>query len=336
MREYAVAGINRTIGIGEYSIATVWGLPLYNAPAYDQIRGLIPTTLSELADAGLLDQQQTAGYYKPSQIARNLKSDLVPLWQVICAQELDDDEATLLRVIADLSERRRATYADIDWVQHDDLLTSTGWDYDQAYTIAEELRRRSFIGVSATMGAFRSHVTYRGLVWLRKQGETTEARWLDDLLREGETTSVEIKREQHTDTKDQKAELVKDLLALANTKTSGSRWLVVGFDDKSFAWHSPPDSKLSQNHLEQLLSVYTEPMVELRYTVTEARGQQFAKIEVLRDASKLPYRVKATLRGEKREIRQDQVFVRHGSQVEEPTEAELNALIEEGQRTRGE
>lgn len=339
MRVYADAGIDRTVGIGEYQIATVGPFNLYQAPAYDGFRGVVLTTLSELADAGLLDEQHTQGYYKPSDIARRLKGDLTPLWQAFCSEELDSDEEALLRVVAALSERQKETYADIDWVRDEEVIATLGWpeEMDRVYPVAEELHRRGLIGFSATMGpAFRAHITYRGFVWLRKQGETQESQFLDGLLGEGETTSVEIKREQHTDTNDQKAELVKDVLSLANTKASGAHWLIIGFNDKAKAWHGPPDPKLTQNHLEQLMSAYSEPCVEVRFTVSESRGQPFAKLQVVRDATKLPYRVKKGLRGEKRGIQPQQVFVRHGSQVEEPTPAELQQLIEEGQRARGE
>jgi hypothetical protein len=339
---YARAGINRTVGLGEYDIATVTvagigPLTLYQAPAYEGFRAVLLTTLSELSDAALLDEQNTHGYYKPSDIARKLGDDLTPLWQAFCNEELDSDEAELLRVLATLSERQFATYADIDWVGHDALISALAWPegMDRVYPVAEELKRRNLIGFSATMGpAFRAHITYRSLIWLRKQGETLEAQFIDSILAEGETTSIEIKREQHTDTNDQKAELVKDLLSLVNTKASGDRWLIIGFDDKTRSWYSPPDPKLNQNHLEQILAMYTEPVIDIRFETTVARGQAFAKIHVLRDATKLPYRVKKGLRGEKRQIHEQQVFVRHGSQVEEPTPLELDELIEEGNRAR--
>jgi len=47
------------------------------------------------------------------------------------------------------------------------------------------------------------------------------------------TAAPNFKQELETRTKDQKAEFVKDVLGLVNTKASGERWLIVGFDDKS-------------------------------------------------------------------------------------------------------
>lgn len=57
-----------------------------------------------------------------------------------------------------------------------------------------------------------------------------------------------------------------------------------------------------------------------------------AIIEVRRDPAKLPHRI--VLGGGK--VRAGQVYVRHGSQVEEPTAAELGELQVEGDRARGE
>lgn len=67
---------------------------------------------------------------------------------------------------------------------------------------------------------------------------TLEAREIDDLVEEWETTSVEFKQELETRTKDQKAEFVKDVLGLVNTKASGERWLIVGFEDETHTYHS--------------------------------------------------------------------------------------------------
>jgi len=63
----------------------------------------------------------------------------------------------------------------------------------------------------------------------------------------------------HTNTPDEKAELIKDILALANTHASGRRWLIIGFDPKTHTYSGPPDAKLTQDHLEQLLSPYGRP-----------------------------------------------------------------------------
>ncbi len=87
------------------------------------------------------------------------------------------------------------------------------------------------------------------------------SRWLDQLVSEWETTSVNFKRDLETKTADQKAELVKDVLGLANTQASGQRWMIIGFEDKTRVYRGPPNPKLNPDHLEHLLSQYTAPMV---------------------------------------------------------------------------
>jgi hypothetical protein len=68
------------------------------------------------------------------------------------------------------------------------------------------------------------------------------------------------------------------------------------------------------------------------------RAGRVGKLEVLRDAKKLPYSVAKSLgeksAGDKKRITEGQVFVRHGSQTEPPTDAERRAIEEEGERAR--
>jgi predicted HTH transcriptional regulator len=172
----------------------------------------------------------------------------------------------------------------------------------------------------------------RGLVWETKRGFTAEAQFIDDLVTEWETTSVEFKSDISTDTAGQIAEFIKDVLSLATTKTSGRRWMIIGFDDDTHEYCGSPNPKLTQNHLEQLLQVYTKPMVEVRYQVVDYRKEPVGKLEVFRKAKHLPYKVAKSLgsQNDKRRISEGAIYVRHGSQVQHPTPEELEALEEEG------
>jgi hypothetical protein len=163
-----------------------------------------------------------------------------------------------------------------------------------------------------------------------------ESQFIDDLVAEWETTSVDFKRELSLDTMDQKAEFVKDILSLVNTKASGRRWLIIGFDDRSRAYFGPPDSRIAQDRIEQLIARYIEPSVDVRYEVVDYRAGRVGKLEVVRDPKKLPYRVKEQMnRGDRKApLMPGDLFVRHGSQVEKPTDAELLALQEEGDHAR--
>jgi hypothetical protein len=87
-----------------------------------------------------------------------------------------------------------------------------------------------------------------------------------------------------------------------------------------------------------LAAEYTDPCVELRYEVVDYRNGSVGKLEILRNPKKVPYKVAKSLgeklKEDKKQIAQGQIFVRHGSQVEEPTDLELQALLEEGNHAR--
>lgn len=59
------------------------------------------------------------------------------------------------------------------------------------------------------------------------------------------------------------------------------------------------------------------------------------KLEIMGDPKKLPYKVRDSV-GDKKRIEAGDVFVRHGSLVEKPTDAEPKAIEDEGRRARGE
>lgn len=56
---------------------------------------------------------------------------------------------------------------------------------------------------------------------------------LQEALAEGETTNVEVKERLDLDTDDGRAKYIRHSLALATTRLSGSRLLIVGFKDET-------------------------------------------------------------------------------------------------------
>ena len=207
---------------------------------------------------------------------------------------------------------------------------------DRLQFIAHELKQWGFVsGWISVAGTVQIQSTFKGLVWETRRGFTLESQFIDDLVAEWETTSVDFKRQLSLDTMDQKAEFVKDIWSLINTKASGRRWFIIGFDDRSHAYFGPPDSRITQNRIEQILARYIAPSVDVLYEAVECRVGRVGKLEVIRDPTKLPYRVKEQMNREKKPPRMPgDLFVRHGSQVERPTDAELLALQEEGDHAR--
>jgi hypothetical protein len=263
-------------------------------------------------------------------------------WWATCttAPNFKQEQRDLLELVHRLSPREALTHAWMEWIHQESLCRELGWEVERLRLVIGDIRasgdfikpRPNYYPIGVTPpDELHVRETYKGLVLQTKCQLTIEARAIDDLAEEWETTSVEFKRELETRTKDQKAEFVKDVLGLVNTKASGERWLIVGFDDKTHTYHSGCTLPSNQDDLERILAVYTNPMVKVRYDIVEHYHGPVGRLRILRDPTKLPYRVGKSI-GNKKRIEEAQIFVRHGSQTEEPTDAELQALLEERKR----
>lgn len=310
--------------------------------------------IRDLNDLGLIrsdddhwgDEQKTPGKITDDgEQFLNDKEERWDTWRTICtvAPELKAQYHELMELVNCVSPREGASYAWMEWIHQDTLASELGWDVELLSLVVQEMRYYygnyvlpypNFYPLEKMLpNEISVRATYEGLVLQTKRHLTIEAREIDKLVEEWETTSVDFKRELRTKTKDEKAEFAKDILGLVNTQASGKRWLILGFDDKSRSYHSAPDPNLSQDHLEQILAAYTDPPVEIRYDVVEHYQGPVGRVRVLRDPAKLPYAVARSV-GDKKRVREGQIFVRHGSQTEEPTSRELAALHAEGENTR--
>lgn len=318
----------------------------------DAFKGL-DQTLNLLADAGLVDKDQA--YFKISIFGRKVFSDPINFWSEICSEVLDSQEEKLLKTVNSLSPQLHETpnYGWLTEVGANDVCSAfeiqpppfqTNEQIDNfqklVYNLPNLLQQRNLLKAYAG-GSYSTTIypTYKGLVWELKRGITIESKLIDDLLKEWETTNVDFKREIKFDTKKQKAEFAKDVLGLATTKSSGKRYMIIGFDDKTRQYFAPPDNTINQNQMEQILSNLTEPVVNIRYEIVDYKLGKVGKLEVIREPEKLPYKAKQDVIIDEKKtlgLRKDNVYVRHGSQTEHPTPLELSALEEEGKQSRGE
>jgi hypothetical protein len=253
-------------------------------------------------------------------------------WSSTCQIELEAEQEELLRLVNRRSVQTAPDHLYLETLSQEQLLAELNWTDGRTrlLVVANELKER---GLVRRVGV-QWRASYRGLVWETRRGLTINSQFIDKLVEEWETTSVEFKRQLQLETADQKAEFIKDVIGLANTQVSGRRWLVIGFDDKTRGFHGPPDPRVSQNRIEQIVAEYAAPNIDVQYKVLTYRAGDVALLEVKRDAAKLPYGVAKALGLHKR-IEVGQVFVRHGSQVEEPTAGELLALQDETNRAKG-
>jgi hypothetical protein len=252
------------------------------------------------------------------------------IWPQVFAIYLDDEQLAFLRETTRLSEDRQAGYARVEWVPWQKVFDALGWptsDSTPAYDITARLEEEGCLFRKAALAGFiEVYPTYVGIVRATEQAQTELQQLVAGLVPEWETTNVEFKRQLDLATKAQKAEFVRDILALATTKSSGDRFLIVGFDDKTQQFIQSVDPAITQNQLEHILNAYAAPAPQIRYHRVVWDQGEIGVVKVLRDPAKVPYRVNKTLA----HINKGDVYVRHGSQVEPPTPAELAALEAEG------
>ncbi len=332
------ASTHRSIGVQERDVARILFSPeIVDQPGFYQSpqRTAMMSALSQLQHMDLVERSFG---WKVTRAGRDVAIDTLPLWSEICKEQLDQEQQQLLKVINRLSPHTADGYTWLEQVTRETLLSELSWAVDRylLWSVAQDLQQWGYItGRFYHDGSMDLFATYRSLVWETRRGFTLESRFIDYLVAEWETTSVDFKQELHLDTADEKAEFIKDVLSLVNTQASGRRWLIIGFANRTRTYFGPPDPKVTHDRMEQIIARYIDPSVDIRYEVIEYRAGRIGKLEVIRDPKKLPYRVKEEIkRDRKPPLQAGEIFVRHGSQVEKPTDAELQALQEEGDHAR--
>jgi hypothetical protein len=324
---------------------------LFGDEINDTTRPALRYALGQLAEEGLAEQGKFN--WKITPFGRKVLSDPIEFWASICAEQIDSEETDMLRLINELSPQQETTpeFVRLEDVTRDPILQRFGIEppppktnehmkelgkylYDLPGLLADRrfLTKRSLPGYHTSINP-----TYRGLVWETRRDFTIESKFIDSLLAEWETTNVDFKREFGLDTQKQKGDFAKDMLGLVTTKSSGRRYMIIGFDDKTRQYYGPPDPAVTQNRMEQVLSNLTEPVAVIRYDVIAHKGGKVGRVEVIRQPDKLPYHASQDVFDEKgkRVLEKGKVYVRHGSQTESPTDAELEGLKEEGLLARG-
>lgn len=229
--------------------------------------------ISSLKATGCIENHKhSTAFWKISRVGQKHVANPIPLWSSICQEELEPDHEQLLSLINRLSQHTTTNHVWLEEVEHNTIMAELGWTAETLWNVAKELYEWEFVtGFFSAAGTVRLQTTYKGAVWETKQGFTLDSQLINQLLDEGETTSVEFKQEVHLDTADQKAEFVKDILSLANTRASGQRWLIIGVTNKTSSYFGPPDATVTSERIEQILARYTVPCVDIHYKVVDAQ-----------------------------------------------------------------
>ncbi|MFC1942511.1 Crp/Fnr family transcriptional regulator [Chloroflexota bacterium] len=156
---------------------------------------------------------------------------------------------------------------------------------------------------------------------------TEWVRTVHQLVDEGESTNVVLKKQLNLSNDRETADFIRDILGLANTKSSGRRFMVIGFNSSTHSFAQSVNPNLTQQLLEQSLDVYAEPAPIITYIDIPLASGTIEIIEVMREGKNVPYRVKKDLSGGEG-IKSGEIYVRHGSVTEAPTKRELENLTQ--------
>jgi hypothetical protein len=313
------------------SMASAWG-----APGADQdVVAAVWTALEDLASLGVVRLRGTS--IEPTQFTRQMRHEGAMVrdhWQDLTETYLDPEQHAFLAALIAASERVRPGSADLEMVSSADVFEALGWSEDDhdATALVAGLAGLGYVRYLAETGPFvLVRPTYAAIVRVTQREASEWQARAAAMLNEGETTTVEYKRELRLDTVREKAEFIKDVLGLATTKASGrDRHMLIGIDDRTRQRVSDLDAGLRRERLEQILNAYSEPSPDVDWVTLPFAGGTIGVVVVRRDPLKVPYRVSKPIG----KLEAGDVFVRHGSHTEAPTEAEMTALIAEGEHAR--
>lgn len=292
----------------------------------------------DLAEIGLVENRSGGAWLQLTQEGREFRDGvrLQTAWPSIAKQYLDGQQAEFLAKLIEMSERPNDRYVGLELLEPREVFAALGWptdDVHQFYELTEQLNDVRCVRrmTPSTGGSVPTRPTYYGIVRATQQVQGAWQAELPELIETWETTSVEFKRKLSLKARADKAEFVRDILALVTTQSSGRRLLIVGFGPKTHAFAPDLNPKVTSDHLEDVLNEYVKPALQVRLWRVAWSGGEIGIIEAVRESQKVPYEV----RGDIGPLKAGQIFVRHGTHVTEPDPEELVSLREEGRRARG-
>jgi hypothetical protein len=320
----------RTVGVAEWQLQQRL---LDQQTATGPVAGSLRDAVRDLERRGLTSRRGQR--IELAQAGRELAAEsLRMLWPEIMGVYLDNEQLTFLQACVRLCEKRHPDVALLRYVPWRQVTGVLGWanpDFNLVFDIARRLEEAGLLDKRSGLGQrIDVRPTYAGIVRATEGTQAALRQLVADLVPDWETTTVEFKRQVNLKRDKEKAEFVRDVLALATTKASGRRWLVIGFDNNTHQFTDSVDPAITQDRLEDILNAYASPAPQIHYQPVRWNRGDVALLEVVRDPTHIPYRVTRSLA----HISVDDVYVRHGSHVEPPTTAERADLDAEGRVAR--
>ena len=260
----------------------------------DVVDECIVNAMGDLSGLGLADSStSTLGRnwrWRPTQEGLKLREiSLRESWPQLFGLFLTDEQSQFLRAVCDLSEECFDKRIRTKWVETDQVTEQLGLDWgDPAikvsiHRMATSLQGLGLVQDQRTMGGpFPIRATYAGVVRATQLEPSQDRELLHSLLDDGETSNVDFKRELHLDRDREKAEFVRDILGLANTRLSGRRFLVIGIDDNGIEYASA-DATITSSRIEQILNSWVKPVPLVRTRRILWNTDQLLLIEIIRE-----------------------------------------------------
>ncbi len=145
-----------------------------------------------------------------------------------------------------------------------------------------------------------------------------DAKSLLELIARGENEKVDFKRELNLESSDEKAELIKDLVSLANS-VNDHGYLIVGVDDNK---RSIGITTLEEERIQQIAHTYVYPSIILRCYIVPIDSLLLGVLEVT--PTEKPHQVIRSIG----RITLNDIFVRHGSTISKASASEINRMRE--------
>ncbi len=199
-------------------------------------QGAVFEALSDLQSLGLLhgDQQIQLDPLARQVGSQTLRDKVWP--RIFDAIVLGESDREFLAKGVVLAEHQEAGCVRMQWIEAHQVFAALGRSADRGdeIGISKRLTEQSIdlIEPLATIGGVRFRPRYAGVVLATQKVQAELQSLVASLIPEWETVTVEFKRELHLNTRDEKAEFIKDVVALATSKAGGRRYLVLGWDPK--------------------------------------------------------------------------------------------------------
>ncbi len=138
------------------------------------------------------------------------------------------------------------------------------------------------------------------------------------LLEQSEGPKLDFKEDMNLTVESGKKELAKDVIAIANSQ-GGRGYLVIGVKDKTKAIIGIEDGRYSEERIQQILSLRTEPPINVRVEYIDLVDQTVCVITIFRSYQK-PHQMLQT----------GAFYIRRGSTTDVARREEIAAMLQRG------